>query len=190
MLLLLLVGNGDNELVGPFVSAQKRFIRGHVILPLVVGPFGEANKDFEKVLITLAWLLVVSLICQDGKIAWSLAICRAILRSQQMRLKFDKRLNFSPLPSPILPLRSRHDAAFTHPSSPSHYIMRMRVNRSSLRAVLSLSGFSFTPPSLGFGFASYQRDIEVEHFFLGWIFLDDSWQWKFRRKNWYEDACW
>ena len=41
-----------NRIVGPFESAQKRFIGGQVI-PLVVGPFGEVNKDFEKVLKTL-----------------------------------------------------------------------------------------------------------------------------------------
>ena len=34
-----IVGNGENGIVGPFESAQKRFIGGQVI-PLVVGPFG------------------------------------------------------------------------------------------------------------------------------------------------------
>ena len=43
-----IVGNGDNGIVGLFESAQKRFIGGQVIL-LVVGPFGEVNKDIEKV---------------------------------------------------------------------------------------------------------------------------------------------
>eukprot|EP00956_Cyclotella_meneghiniana_P034656 scaffold107194_cov46-Cyclotella_meneghiniana.AAC.1 len=50
-----IVGNGDNGIVGPFESAQKSFIGGQVI-PLVAGPFGEVNKEFEKVLKTLALL--------------------------------------------------------------------------------------------------------------------------------------
>ena len=57
-----IVGNGDNGIVGPFESAQKRFIGGQVI-PLVVGPFGEVNKDFEKVLKTLARLAAAG---EDG----------------------------------------------------------------------------------------------------------------------------
>eukprot|EP00956_Cyclotella_meneghiniana_P020255 scaffold35458_cov37-Cyclotella_meneghiniana.AAC.4 len=57
-----IVGNGDNGIVGPFESAQKRFIGGQVI-PLVVGPFGEIHKDFEKVLETLARLAAAG---EDG----------------------------------------------------------------------------------------------------------------------------
>ena len=51
------VGEGDNGIVGPFEAAQGRFIGGQVI-PLVAGAFafGEVNKDFEKVLKTLAKL--------------------------------------------------------------------------------------------------------------------------------------
>ena len=48
-----IVGNGDNGIVGPFESAQKRFIERQVI-PLVIGPFGEVNQDFEKELKTLS----------------------------------------------------------------------------------------------------------------------------------------
>eukprot|EP00956_Cyclotella_meneghiniana_P024218 scaffold48318_cov51-Cyclotella_meneghiniana.AAC.2 len=57
-----IVGNGDNGIVGPFESVQKRFIGGQVIL-LVVGPFGEVNKDFQKVLKTLARLAAAG---EDG----------------------------------------------------------------------------------------------------------------------------
>ena len=39
--------------VGPFEAAQKLFIGGRVV-PLVVGAFGEVNKDLEKMLRTLA----------------------------------------------------------------------------------------------------------------------------------------
>eukprot|EP00956_Cyclotella_meneghiniana_P013488 scaffold19546_cov65-Cyclotella_meneghiniana.AAC.5 len=58
-----IVGNGDNEeIVGPFESAQKRPIGGQVI-PLVVRPFEEVNKDFEKVLKTLSRLAAAG---EDG----------------------------------------------------------------------------------------------------------------------------
>eukprot|EP00956_Cyclotella_meneghiniana_P027992 scaffold64216_cov67-Cyclotella_meneghiniana.AAC.1 len=57
-----IVGNGENGIVCPFESAQKRFIGGQVI-PLVVGPFGEVNQDFEKVLKTLARLAAAG---EDG----------------------------------------------------------------------------------------------------------------------------
>eukprot|EP00956_Cyclotella_meneghiniana_P011010 scaffold15417_cov71-Cyclotella_meneghiniana.AAC.11 len=54
-----IVGNGDNEIVGPFESAQKRFIGGQRI-HLVVGPCGKVNRDLEKVLKTLAPLAAAS----------------------------------------------------------------------------------------------------------------------------------
>ena len=47
------VGDGSNGVVGPFEAAQKLFIGGRVV-PLVVGAFGEVNKDLEKMLRTLA----------------------------------------------------------------------------------------------------------------------------------------
>jgi len=56
------VGEGDNGIVGPFEAAQGRFIGGQVI-PLVAGAFGEVNKDFEKVLKTLAKLAAAG---EDG----------------------------------------------------------------------------------------------------------------------------
>ena len=56
------VGEGDNGIVGPFEAAQGRFIGGQVV-PLVVGAFGEVNKDFEKVLKTLAKLAAAG---EDG----------------------------------------------------------------------------------------------------------------------------
>ena len=40
-------------MVGPFEAAQKQFCRGQVV-PLCAGWFGEINKDFEKVIVTLA----------------------------------------------------------------------------------------------------------------------------------------
>ena len=55
------VGEGDNGIVGPF-EAAGRFIGGQVV-PLVVGAFGEVNKDFEKVLKTLAKLAAAG---EDG----------------------------------------------------------------------------------------------------------------------------
>eukprot|EP00956_Cyclotella_meneghiniana_P040979 scaffold210996_cov63-Cyclotella_meneghiniana.AAC.6 len=58
-----IVGNGDNRVVGLFESAQKRFIGGQAI-PLVIGPFGEVNEDFEKVLKILARLAAAG---EDGK---------------------------------------------------------------------------------------------------------------------------
>ena len=56
------MGEGDNGIVGPFEAAQGRFIGGQVV-PLVVGAFGEVNKDFEKVLKTLAKLAAAG---EDG----------------------------------------------------------------------------------------------------------------------------
>ena len=49
------VGDGRNGIVGPFEAAQSQFFGGQVI-PVVVGAFGEVNKDFEKMLRTLAKL--------------------------------------------------------------------------------------------------------------------------------------
>ena len=47
------VGDGNNGVVGPFEAAQQLFIGGQVV-PLVVGAFGDVNKDLEKMLRTLA----------------------------------------------------------------------------------------------------------------------------------------
>ena len=44
-----MVGDGRNGIVGPFEAAQSQFFGGQVI-PVVVGAFGEVNKDFEKML--------------------------------------------------------------------------------------------------------------------------------------------
>ena len=49
------VGDGSNGIVGPFEAAQGRFIGGQVV-PIVAGAFGEVNKDFAKMLRTLAKL--------------------------------------------------------------------------------------------------------------------------------------
>ena len=43
------VGDGTNNVVGPFETSQGRFYRGQVT-PLCAGGFGEINKDFEKLL--------------------------------------------------------------------------------------------------------------------------------------------
>ena len=43
------VGDGRNNIVGPFSQAQGRFLGGQVI-PLCAGWFGEVNKDFEKMI--------------------------------------------------------------------------------------------------------------------------------------------
>ena len=58
------VGEGDNGIVGHFEAAQGRFIGGQVV-PLVVGAFGEVNKDFEKVLKThlLNWQQRERMVC-------------------------------------------------------------------------------------------------------------------------------
>jgi hypothetical protein len=45
------IGDGSSGVAGPFEAAQKLFIRGQVV-PLVVGGFGEANKDIEKMVRT------------------------------------------------------------------------------------------------------------------------------------------
>ena len=47
------VGDGDNDIVGPFQAAQSRFHKGGVI-PLCAGWFGEIGGDFEKVIRLLA----------------------------------------------------------------------------------------------------------------------------------------
>ena len=49
------VGDGRNGTVGPFEAAQSQFI-GEQVIPVVVGAFGEVNKDFEKLLRTMAKL--------------------------------------------------------------------------------------------------------------------------------------
>ena len=48
-----IVGDGTNNVVGPFEVAQRRFYRGQVI-PLCAGGFWGINKDFEKALKVLA----------------------------------------------------------------------------------------------------------------------------------------
>ena len=48
-----IVGNGENNFVGPFQAAQSRFYRGQII-PLCAGWFGELGEDFEKVIKMLA----------------------------------------------------------------------------------------------------------------------------------------
>ena len=47
------VGDGNNDIVGPFEASQSRFYRGQVI-PLCAGWFGEINEDFDKIIYTLA----------------------------------------------------------------------------------------------------------------------------------------
>ena len=47
------VGDGTNNVGGPFEMAQERFYRRQVI-PLCAGGFREINKDFEKILKVLA----------------------------------------------------------------------------------------------------------------------------------------
>ena len=47
------VGNGSSDTVGPFEMSLGRFYKGRVI-PLVVGWFGETNKNFEQTIATLA----------------------------------------------------------------------------------------------------------------------------------------
>ena len=47
------VGDVDNNIVGPFQAAQSRFHKGGVI-PLCAGWFGEIGGDFEKVIRLLA----------------------------------------------------------------------------------------------------------------------------------------
>ena len=47
------VGDGNNDIVGPFEAAQGRFYRGQVI-PLCFGAFGETNEDLDKIIRRLA----------------------------------------------------------------------------------------------------------------------------------------
>ena len=47
------VGDGDNDVVGPFEAAQSRFYRGQVI-PICAGWFREIGEDFEKIIKVLA----------------------------------------------------------------------------------------------------------------------------------------
>ena len=54
-----IVGDGNNDVVGPFEAAQQRFYRGQVI-PMCAGWFGEVNEDFEKILRILAWQAAAS----------------------------------------------------------------------------------------------------------------------------------
>ena len=47
------MGDGNNDVVGPFEASQSRFFRGQII-PLCAGWFGEINEDFDKIIYTLA----------------------------------------------------------------------------------------------------------------------------------------
>ena len=44
-----IVGDGSNGVVGPFEAALQLFVGGQVV-PLVVGAFGDVNKDLETML--------------------------------------------------------------------------------------------------------------------------------------------
>ena len=47
------VGDGKNDIKGPFETAQGRFYRGQAI-PICAGWFGEINEDFKKTIKVLA----------------------------------------------------------------------------------------------------------------------------------------
>lgn len=59
------VGDGSKGIVEPFESAQNQYVGGQVI-PLVVGAFGETNKDFEIMMKRLAKLAAAG---EDGIIS-------------------------------------------------------------------------------------------------------------------------
>ncbi len=44
-----IVGDGSDDIIGPFQTAQTQFYRKGII-PLCKGGYGEINKDFNKVL--------------------------------------------------------------------------------------------------------------------------------------------
>jgi hypothetical protein len=48
-----IVGNGSNDIIGPFQTTQTKFYRKGII-PLCIGGYGEINKDFNKVFQLLA----------------------------------------------------------------------------------------------------------------------------------------
>ena len=48
------VGDGKEDIKGPFETVQQQFHRGQVIPMCAVG-FGEANDDFDKTIKILAW---------------------------------------------------------------------------------------------------------------------------------------
>ena len=47
------VGDGNNNITGPFEASQNSFYRGQVI-PICAGWFGEINEDFNKTIKVLA----------------------------------------------------------------------------------------------------------------------------------------
>ena len=47
------VGDGNNNVIGPFENALSQ-IRGKTVIPLCFGGFGEVNEDLEKVIQCLA----------------------------------------------------------------------------------------------------------------------------------------
>ena len=49
-----IVGNGTNNIWGPFETARSSQFYHWVIIPLCVGRFGETNEDLNKVLQRLA----------------------------------------------------------------------------------------------------------------------------------------
>ncbi len=46
-------GDGSDNIIGPFQTAQTQFYRKGII-PLCIGGYGEINKDFNKVLQQIA----------------------------------------------------------------------------------------------------------------------------------------
>jgi len=48
-----IVGNSDNDIVGPFEAVQSPFYRGQVI-PMCAGWIREVNEDFDKIIKVLA----------------------------------------------------------------------------------------------------------------------------------------
>ena len=43
------VGDGNNNVIGPFENALSQF-HGKTIIPLCFGGFGEVNEDLDKVI--------------------------------------------------------------------------------------------------------------------------------------------
>jgi hypothetical protein len=43
------VGDGNNNIIGPFQNALSQF-HGKRIIPLCFGAFGEVNEDLDKVI--------------------------------------------------------------------------------------------------------------------------------------------
>ncbi len=48
-----IIGDGSNDIIGPFQAAQTQFYRKGII-PLCIGGYGEINEDFNKVFQQLA----------------------------------------------------------------------------------------------------------------------------------------